>query len=220
MRRPGPVRLLGVLLLAGCAVTPGPPADSLSAEEHNDLGVAYFARGEPSRAAREFDRALALRPDFVRARVNLGDARLALGRVEDAIAAYEAARAAGPDDPGLLNNLAWALLQHETRWPEAEPLIHRALALGPEPRGYYLDTLGVLRLRQAQPREALVAFREALADGGLADPAVRALVLRHAGDALVRLGQADGAARCYARARALAVPIGASPKVGDEDTVC
>jgi tetratricopeptide (TPR) repeat protein len=213
--------LLGAVLVAGCALAPSrPPPDPLSAEEHNDLGVAYFARGEPARAAREFSRALALRPDLVRARVNLGDARLALGEVDAAIAAYEAARAARPDDPGILNNLAWALLRHETRWPEAEPLIEAALARSPEPRGYYLDTLGVLRLRQEQPRAALDAFREALADRGLVAPAARALVLRHAGDALARLGEDDAAARCYARARELAPPAGATTKVGEEDTVC
>jgi Tfp pilus assembly protein PilF len=212
--------LLALLLLAGCAGAPRPPADPLSAEEHNDLGVAYFGRGDPARAAREFERALALQPDLVRARVNLGDARLAEGRVEDAILAYEAALATSPDDPGLLNNLAWALLQHPTRWAGAEPLLQRALAQHPEPRGYYLDTLGVLRLRQEQPAAALVAFREALADARLTDPAVRALVLIHAGDALTRLGQTDAAGECYARARGLTPAVPAREKVGDGDTSC
>src|SRR5262249_18747229 len=65
------------LILAGCAA--GRPArDPLTADQHNDLGVAYFEQGEPQRAATEFDRALALRPDWARALVNLGDARLAL----------------------------------------------------------------------------------------------------------------------------------------------
>ncbi len=226
-------RLVGLgVLAAGCALVPPPPDDPLSADEHNELGVAYHARGDAGRAAREFRRALALRPAFVRARVNLGDALLALGDVEGAIRTYEEARAAQPDDPAIANNLAWALLQHARRWPEAEGLIRAALAGRPEPRGYYLDTLGVLLLRQGEPREALAAFRAALADVAVSDHRIRAAVLRHAGQALARLGDAASAAACERAAvrligavpGAAPLPLGGAsgepPEVGAEDTLC
>lgn len=196
-------------LLAGCASVPARPPEPLSAEEHNDLGVAYYARGRPDLAVPAFRRALALRPGWTRALVNLGDAQLAADDVDGAIASYEAARATSPEDPAIANNLAWALLQHERRWQEAEPLIRAALRRGPEPRGYYLDTLGVLLLRKDEPERALAAFRAALADPALRDPGARALVLRHAGEALARLGDPGGAERCDRAARALA--SGASP---------
>jgi tetratricopeptide (TPR) repeat protein len=209
--------VLTLLLTAGCALRPHPVPDPLSADEHNDLGVAYYAQGEAARAAREFERALALRPGLVRARVNLGDARLALGDVDGAIAAYEQARAAAADDPAIANNLAWALLQHPRRWPEAEPLIRGALATAPEPRGYYLDTLGVFLLRRGDPQEALAAFQAALADPGLRDAGVRSLVLRHAAEALERMGETGAAERCARLAETLAAP---GKIVGAADTVC
>jgi len=215
------------LILAGCAAG-GPARDPLTADQHNDLGVAYFERGEPQRAAAEFDRALALRPDWARALVNLGDARLALGDVAGAIDAYERAVTVAPDDLGAANNLAWALLQDPARWPEAEPIIERALARGPEPRGYYLDTLGTLRLRKGDNQGALDAFHAALADEALARGTSRALVLEHAAEAHARLGDAMAAARCrtlaeaerFPRGPADAVPHATVPSVGERGSVC
>jgi tetratricopeptide (TPR) repeat protein len=174
--------------------------DPLTADQHNDLGVSYFERGEARGAANEFERAVALRPTWVRALVNLGDARLALGEVPGAIDAYQRATAVAPDDPAAANNLAWALIQDPTRWPEAEAIIERALARNPEPRGYYLDTLGALRLRQGDSQAALDAFRAALADQGLEHGSTRALVLDHAAEAHARLGNEAAAARCRALA--------------------
>jgi tetratricopeptide (TPR) repeat protein len=201
------------LALAGCAGA-RPSAPALTADEHNDLGVLHFERGDHRRALREFERAVALRPRWARALVNLGDARLALGRVGPAIEAYERAVAAEPGDPGAANNLAWALLQDPVRWPEAEPIVRRALAAGPEPRGYYLDTLGVALLRRGDPGAALDAFRAALGDPALGAGAARALVLEHAADAHARLGDAAAAARCRALARAVAPPAAEAPVAG------
>jgi tetratricopeptide (TPR) repeat protein len=217
------------LALAGCAAA-RPGGDPLSAEEHNDLGVAYFGRGDHGRAAREFERAVALRPGWGRALVNLGDARLAAGQVALAIEAYERAVEAEPGDPGAANNLAWALLQDEARWREAEAIIRGALAREPEPRGYYLDTLGAALLRRGDGRAALEAFRAALADPALEGGPARALVLEHVAQAHARLGDAAAAARCRALARAHASRAGddrapapragASEDVGADASVC
>jgi len=215
------------LALVGCA-TAGPPRDSLTADEHNDLGVAYFERNEPRRALGEFERAVGLRPGWARALVNLGDARLAVGDVGGAIEAYGRAVAIAPDEPGAANNLAWALLQDPVRWPEAEPIIEGALARRPEPRGYYLDTLGALRLRKGDNQAALDAFRAALADGALPGGPARALVLEHAAEALARLGDPAGAAHCRALAEAERMKPGSrhaaaggdTPPVGEQGSVC
>lgn len=185
--------------LGACAGR-GVPANPLTAEEHVDLGVAYYRRGAHRQAARQFARATAVRPDWPRAWVNLGDARLAGGELAGAIEAYERALALAPGDPGAANNLAWALLQDERRWIEAEPIIRRVLAGNPEPRGYYLDTLGVALLRRGDATEALTAFRAALAQPDMRDPAVRAMVLEHAAEAHAGLGDHAAAARCRALA--------------------
>jgi Tfp pilus assembly protein PilF len=215
------------LVLAGCA-TASPPGDPLTADEHNDLGVAYFERGETRRATSEFERAVELRPDWARALVNLGDARLALGDVDGAIAVYRRAVRLAPDDTAAANNLAWALLQDPARWPEAEPIIDGALARRPEPRGYYLDTLGALRLRKGDSQGALDAFRAALADAALPRGPARALVLEHAAEAHARLGQEAEASRCRALAEAERGQRGAEgvaqggriPPVGEPGSVC
>ena len=227
-RPPAPVNWRGALLAAtvlagGCGALAPRPLDPLTAEEHNDLGVAYHAQGRYALAVREFRRVTALRPGWPRGFVNLGDALVAAGDAEGAIAAYEAARAAGADDPATANNLAWALLQHPSRWPEAETLVRMALARDPTPRGYYLDTLGLVLLRKGEPQEALRAFRAALADRALRERRARALILSHAGDALERVGDALGAGRCRALARDLGEPGGAPPEieaVGGSDAVC
>jgi tetratricopeptide (TPR) repeat protein len=194
------VLLAAALCLLGCT-TARTARDPLTADEHNDLGVSYFGQGESGRAAGEFERAVALRPTWARALVNLGDARLALGEVPAAIDAYQRAAAAAPEDPAVANNLAWALLQDPRRWREAEPIIERALAQNPEPRGYYLDTLGALRLRKGDKQGALDAFHAALADQALARGGTRALVLDHAAEAYGQLGNEAAAARCRALAR-------------------
>jgi len=215
--------------LAGCA-TAGAPRSSLTAAEHNDLGVAYYRAGEMARAEREFAEATALDPAMVRALVNLGDVRLARGAVREALQAYDRAVLLAPEDAAAANNLAWALLQDAERWPEAEAVIRRALARDPEPRGYYLDTLGLALLRKGDAMGALAAFRAALAEGAMPDRATRAMVLAHAADAHTRLGDAAAAARCLDRARALreaaAGPLAAAPSrrvatvVGDTPGVC
>jgi tetratricopeptide (TPR) repeat protein len=199
----------------------------LTADQHNDLGVTYFERGETRRAAGEFERAVALRPAWARAFVNLGDARLALGEVSGAIDAYQRAVALAPDDPAAANNLAWALLQDPARWPEAEAIIDGALARHPEPRGYYLDTLGALRLHQGDNRGALDAFQAALADPALAPGASRALVLDHAAEAHARLGDTAAAARCRTLAEAArrgpgpgGTTMGDDSSVGEQGSVC
>lgn len=193
-------RIALALWLAGCA-TAGRVPPPLTAAEHNDLGVAYFRAGDGARAEREFERAVARDPTMVRVLVNLGDARLARGAVREALAAYEAAAGLAPDDAAVANNLAWALLQDSERWTEAEAVIRRALDRRPEPRGYYLDTLGVALLRRGDARGAIESFRAALEDGGLRDGPTRALVLEHAAEAHARAGDLALAERCLGLAR-------------------
>ena len=165
---------------------------------------------------------MALRPGWARALANLGDARLALGDVPGAIEAYQRAVAAAPDDPGAANNLAWALLQDPARWREAEPIIDGALAKQPEPRGYYLDTLGALRLRKGDNQAALAAFRAALADATFRDRRWRAMVLDHAAEALQRLGDPTAAAHCRALAETerTGAAAGDVSAVGDRRGAC
>ena len=148
-----PSLVLLIALIAGSCAT-APPRPLLSAQEHNDLGVAYQARGELELAVREYRRALAQDPDLVRTWLNLGNANLDLGRPDEALAAYERAFQLAPADPEVLNNLAWALHDQPQSLDRAERLIRQALAQNPTPRHFYLDTLGVILIKKGAIGEA------------------------------------------------------------------
>ncbi len=79
------------------------------------------------------------------------------------------------------------------RWPEAEPIIDEGARRQPEPRGYYLDTLGGLRLRQGDGQAALDGVPRGARGRGVPRRRSRAMVLDHAGEALLRLGDPGGA---------------------------
>ena len=129
-----------VLAIAGCgriAIL----TDPLSAAEHNDLGVAYEARGERQLAQREYRRALAIDPPFARARVNLANCEAAAGRWADAEHEYREALLDLPADPDGRNNLAVALLHRGRANDEAEWLARSATALAAGSDSIYRATL-------------------------------------------------------------------------------
>lgn len=137
-----------LLLLTGGCVLPGqrPPRDALTPAEHLALGVTYEQGGEYALALREYERA-AVGPAPAGALACQGNVHLARGDLPAAEARYRAALAADPDHLVALNNLAWLLVRQGGPRAEAERLIRRALALNPEPREPYEDTLrAVLQL--------------------------------------------------------------------------
>ena len=185
-RWPGLVLLIA--LIAGSCAT-APPRPFLSAQEHNDLGVAYQARGELELAVREYRRALAQDPDLVRTWLNLGNANLDLGRPDEALAAYERAFQLAPADPEVLNNLAWALHDQPQSLDRAERLIRQALAQNPTPRHFYLDTLGVILIKKGAIGEASDVLLAGLSLAPPGETSGRAALLYHLG--LVRLAQGN-----------------------------
>ena len=152
--------LLASLVLGGCATAR--PTPLLTPQEHNDLGVAYQARGEIEAATREYRRALAQDPAFLRAWINLGNASLEAGKSVEAVAAYERAHELSPANPEVLNNLAWALHLEPQSLDRAERLIRDALAQTPTPRHLYLDTLGAILVKKGALEEAGAVLEEGL----------------------------------------------------------
>src|SRR5690606_36200686 len=73
------------------------------------LGFLYVSDHRPRRATEVFTVLLADDPDNWRALRSRGDAYLSIGKQAEAIADYERALKINPDDPGILNNLAWVL---------------------------------------------------------------------------------------------------------------
>jgi Flp pilus assembly protein TadD len=114
---------------------------------------------------------LELRPESVRAWVDLGNVLSDRSRPNEAEAAYRRALALDPDDTDALNNLAWLLIETASRPDEAEALALRAAALPGPARYRAQDTLGRIQLARGRCADAARTFGEALASDSLPDAA-------------------------------------------------
>jgi Flp pilus assembly protein TadD len=126
--------------------------DPLSANEHNDLGVAYESSGQLDLAAKEYHKALGLDSHQTRARVNLGNVQAARGEWGDAEKCYRRALRDSSTDYDAMNNLAVALLKQGRSLEEARQLAERAVAAGGERDSVYRATLA--DIHSAADREA------------------------------------------------------------------
>lgn len=73
------------------------------------LAMFYNVEGRPRKAIELFSKVLAKEPQHFVALRGRADALLSVGKQAEAIADYETALKVRPDDPGVLNNLAWVL---------------------------------------------------------------------------------------------------------------
>lgn len=78
------------------AVTAGGPATENSAWVRVQLGNLYFTQGDLAQAEQEYQRTLALLPDYVYAQAGLGRVRAAQGKLGEAIGLYQSAIARMP----------------------------------------------------------------------------------------------------------------------------
>ncbi len=97
-------------------------------------------------------------PEDGMARRALAGAYADTGRKNEAIAAYEALLEDQPDNPAVLNNLAW--LYHERGDGRALELAEQAYALAPS-HPAALDTLGWILVQGDDPGRGLALLREA-----------------------------------------------------------
>ena len=197
---------------------------------HNNRGLALVALGRIDDAAAHYERALALKADYVEALSNLGNLRLMQGRAEDAIALHKRALAHNPDYAEGQMNLGNAL-REEGKPGEAVARYERAIALRPDYAealsnlGNALHDLGKLGEARASYERALTLrpdFAEAcgnlgnvLHEAGEIDAAItqleRAIALRPdyaeaqngLGLVLDKKGEYDKAIACFERALAL-----------------
>jgi putative PEP-CTERM system TPR-repeat lipoprotein len=116
-------------------------------------------------------------------RVLLAEASLRARSYPAAIKHYEDALAISPNQPMVLNNLAWALGQIND--PKAIGVAERAAALAPQSADV-LDTLGMLHLKSGDPKKGL----ELLARVRKLQPERLDLRLHYA-KALIRNGRTD-----------------------------
>ncbi len=177
--------LCWILLCLGCGKLPEIVVlhDPLTAEEHNNLGVSYEARGEYSFAEREYKEALKIRKDLFFAQFNIGNLYLKMGREGEAEDAYKKAIALDPAQPDPYNNLAHLYLQGGRNLDEAQKMAEKAVSLS-GPQSYrYLDTLGMAYLGQGEFDKALRCLEETLDIAPDEDKVFLVEVYRHLGGA-------------------------------------
>jgi superkiller protein 3 len=114
------------------------PQQPLNSKEPEINASTYFAhghllerQGQFDRAAKQYERSLALRPEFLSARNRLGITLNKLGRHAEASLQFERALASYPTKAYLYNNLGFSLYL-ENRYEEAEAALARALDLQPD----------------------------------------------------------------------------------------
>ena len=154
-----------VAALWGAACEPGPPAEPPAwppkARWHNNQGVVYMDQHNYTRGREEFDRALALAPDYAKARANLGIAYYALGKYDSAATALQTALAT---DPELLHaNYALGLIynaQGRAHDKALAALQKVAAADRDDPHVRYY--MGQMRAKLNEGEAAIADFEEAI----------------------------------------------------------
>jgi tetratricopeptide (TPR) repeat protein len=168
-------------------------ADPTSAATLNLLAVVYTSLGSCEKALACYDRALALRPDFIQAHSNRGAVLKKMQRYEEALESFDRALCLEPHHADVLNNRA-GVLQELGRYAEALEGYDRALALRPD-HAETLNNRGVTLRALGRRPEALTSYDKALA---LRPDMVEALVNR--GIALHELKRYGDALADYDRA--------------------
>jgi tetratricopeptide (TPR) repeat protein len=118
--------------------------DSLTAAEHNDLGVVYEGQNKLKPAIKEYQKAIKKDDVWHIPYFNLGNVHYKLSEPHKAIKYYRMALKRSPENPDIMNNLACALLKTGDDLG-AEKWIEKAIAIDAKPE--FLDTRDKIRAR-------------------------------------------------------------------------
>jgi Flp pilus assembly protein TadD len=133
--------LILIFLIAACAMPKIPKIividDPLTAEQHNDLGVAYEEKGDFDLAGKEYEKAIKKNREWVIPYLNLGHLYYRQDKLDQAERALREGLRVKGDHPDLLNNLAWVLME-KGQLEDAKALIDKAIAI--EDKEEYQDT--------------------------------------------------------------------------------
>jgi len=163
---------------------------------HNNRGLALAALGQIDEAAAHYERALALKADYVEALSNLGNLRLMQGRGEEAIGLHKRALAHNPDYAEGQMNLGNAL-REQGKPGEAVTRYERAIALRPD-YAEALSNLGNALHDLGKHAAARASYERALA---LRPDFAEART--NLGNVLHEMGELDAAIEALERASAL-----------------
>ena len=128
-----------ILLLTSCSI---PKIivleDPLTAEEHNNLGVAYEKKGMIELAERELKKAIKKNITWDIPYFNLGNIYYKKGQLDESIKFYKKAIKTNPKNSDAMNNLAYVFLK-KNKCKKAYFWIKRAISIRFNEN--YLDTM-------------------------------------------------------------------------------
>ena len=176
---------------------PAARAEESSPEIHNNLGRIHLGDGEPKKALREFEKALALDPNNAEALLNLAAIKRGEGNVELAQHFIERALAVDPSSIGALAQLA-EIQRDQGELDEAIRLFAAALAINDSQPFVWMGVGDVLQ-RAGRYDEAVEAFETVLA---LDPDSFKARY--NLGVTYSNMGREDDALAIYAKALELA----------------
>ncbi|HET6381645.1 MAG TPA: tetratricopeptide repeat protein [candidate division Zixibacteria bacterium] len=132
-------------------------ADSSCSICYANLGLSLASRNLPELAIKEFERALALRPDRLQTHSHLGVALLNAGRTAEALTYFVRVRNRNPSDLGNRNNMAVALLRLGRH---AEGMAELRSILAQDPQNIHARANFATALLEARQVETGVALLE------------------------------------------------------------
>jgi tetratricopeptide (TPR) repeat protein len=136
---------------------------------HNNLGICLADQGDYGGAISQFEKALAIAPNYKRSHYNLGNSLLALGEIEASVKQYQEALRIDPDYVKARYNLG-AALTYAGRHDESISQYYEVLKLSPN----FEDArklLGIQLACQGRFDEAIMQFSEILKRNPGADDA-------------------------------------------------
>jgi tetratricopeptide (TPR) repeat protein len=128
-----------------------------SAAVYLKLAEAFRLKGDRNNYISTLQRAQKAAPQELMPTVLLAAALGSAGQRDASISEYRRALEIQPDDPRVLNNLAYAMVQANVNLDEALRLAQRAVQKSPD-QPIFADTLGWIYLKQKMPDSALRVF--------------------------------------------------------------
>jgi tetratricopeptide (TPR) repeat protein len=125
------------------------------------LALCYQHLKDFDAAIKAYNKALAIKPDYAEAHINLGSALEEQGKLEEAIEAYNKALAIKPDYAEAYNNMG-VTLKEQGKLEEAIEAYNKALAIKPDYADAY-NNIGVTLKERGKLEEAIEAYNKALA---------------------------------------------------------
>ena len=195
------------LLLAGCSL---PKIiilhDPLSTDEHVQLGMSYESQGKWDLAAAQYREAVAMDKRNARAWNLLGDLSYQQKNYDAAESAYRKVLDLQPGNGDTRNNLAWIFIQRGTDLSQANELVAEAIRLLPDHKPYYLDTRGMILLREGNLQAAIAVLKEAVETIPREQKALLAEAYGHLAEALKAAGEEQNAADMLRKQHDLTAP--------------